>query len=253
MIAQEKEDNLMKEKDQNQGWRNFKGDSIGAVVDLKKCENLVPATEQIKQQHCDMGDGIEGDCPIFLGKSDYCQYNTENRGKRRKAPKKGTKCPWYQRIARMLVIMIGIFVVIITITIWSTIRYSDSRNTPLLFSSGRLALHKGSIYTRDRESIIIADDGKGFVEMVYYLSLDSQGLITTRALGTNRYFAFAWIPKPPYFEGANSMIDYNCDGQYTPMGLGGEMIIPGCFIKILTDKMINISPSRSSTKSDIVL
>ena len=95
-----------------QGWRHFKGDTIGVVVDLKRCGNLVPATEQIRRQHCDMGDGREGDCPIILGKSDYCQDNTENKEKHGKAPIKQAKRSWYQRIARMLVILI-----LITITI----------------------------------------------------------------------------------------------------------------------------------------
>jgi len=38
------------------------------------CIHLSPPKEKVKRWHCDMGDGREGDCPIFLGKSEDCNY-----------------------------------------------------------------------------------------------------------------------------------------------------------------------------------
>jgi len=39
------------------------------------CLNLVPATTQVRRPHCDMGDGREGDCPIFLKKKEKCRLH----------------------------------------------------------------------------------------------------------------------------------------------------------------------------------
>lgn len=44
----------------------------------KTCKFLVPATKNVKRPHCDMGDGREGDCPIYIGKTNKCQF-TERR------------------------------------------------------------------------------------------------------------------------------------------------------------------------------
>jgi len=150
---------------------------------------------------------------------------------------KSTKQPWYQRIARRIVLTIITFAAVSIIAGLSILYYSISRDTPLLFYANTYALHKGSIYALNKEKIILADDQKGFIEAVSYLNMDNQMLVTTRALGTGRYFAFAWVPKLDSFEGAYGLIDYNCDGQYTPMIIGGAMIIPACFRKILTDKI----------------
>ncbi len=197
----------MKEKDQNQGWKHFKGDTLGVIV----------------KDHI-------GSIP----------HHDEDPFK---------KLPWYQRIARMLVIMLGIFVVIIAITIWSTIWYSNSRDTPLLLYADQYALHKASVYVRNKEDIIRASDKKGLIEAVSYLNMDNQMLITVRALGTGRYFAFIWVPKLDSLEGTYGMIDYNCDGQYTPMVIGGDIIIPTCFKDIVIKKMGSIMPGTGGVSS----
>lgn len=211
----------MKEnKDQNQGWKHFKGDTIGVIV-----------------------EDPTGSIP-------RCPKNREIRGK---APKKSTKQPWYQRAARMLVIILGFSGIVLVIIGMSIFWYSTSRDTPFLYYEDQYALHKGSVYTHNKETIVLADDKKGFIEMVSYLNMDKQMLVTTRALGTNRYFAFVWVPKSDSFDGAYGLIDYNCDRQYTPMIIGGGMVIPTCFRKILTDKMAPISPTSPKKKPDIVL
>lgn len=43
------------------------------------CVNLAPPLPltRVKRWHCDMGDGREGECYIFLGESDACQFRKE--------------------------------------------------------------------------------------------------------------------------------------------------------------------------------
>lgn len=36
--------------------------------------HLVPPKKSVNRHHCDMGDGYSGDCPIFLGKTNYCRF-----------------------------------------------------------------------------------------------------------------------------------------------------------------------------------
>ena len=38
------------------------------------CLNLVFATTQVPRLHCDMGDGREGDCLIYLKKAEQCRF-----------------------------------------------------------------------------------------------------------------------------------------------------------------------------------
>lgn len=43
-----------------------------------RCKFLVPGSKStIQRPHCDMGDGREGDCPIYLGKSDKCKFRKD--------------------------------------------------------------------------------------------------------------------------------------------------------------------------------
>lgn len=218
MLANSKEDDPMKEKDQNQGWKHFKGDTIGVVLSSENSKTT--------------------DRP-------------ENKEKQRKAPIKGTKRSLPQRIARKLVILM-IMLIAVPIIAWLSIYwYSTSRDTPILLYANEYALYNGSVYTHERESIVLADDGKGFIELTSYLNLSNQGVVTIRALGTHRYFAFVWMPKPPDFKDAYGLIDYNCDRQYTPMIIGGALIIPSCFKKILADKMAAISYTSPKVKPDI--
>ena len=206
----------MKEKDQNQGWKHFKGDTIGVVLSPENSKTT--------------------DRP-------------ENGKKQRKAPINGTKLPWYQRTARKIVILFGLFVAAIVITIVSIFYYSNSRDAPLLLYADQYALHKGSVYVRNKEDIIRAGDKKGLIESVSYLNTDNQMLVTVRALGTGRYFAFVWVPKLDSFEGAYGMIDYNCDGQYTPMIIDGDIIIPTCFKDIVIKKMGSIMPGTDGVSN----
>ena len=208
----------MKKNDQNQGWKHFKGDTIGVIVE--------DPTGSIPREE------VNDEKPL-------------------KAPKKGTLASLTQRIVRKLVIIIIISMTVPIIAGLSIMYYSTARDTPLLLNEDRLALYNGSLYLRGKESIILADDQKGFVEMVSYLNLDKQMLVTARALGIYRYFAFIWVPKLNSFEGAKGFIDLNCDRQYTPMIVDGNLIIPKCFKKILTDKMAPMSPSQSKGSSDI--
>lgn len=38
------------------------------------CRFLVPGKVDVPRIHCDMGDGREGDCRIYLGKSGRCKF-----------------------------------------------------------------------------------------------------------------------------------------------------------------------------------
>jgi hypothetical protein len=41
------------------------------------CIHLSPPRVDIERWHCEIGDGYEGDCPIFLNKSTHCSYKEE--------------------------------------------------------------------------------------------------------------------------------------------------------------------------------
>jgi len=51
-----------------------KREIIKADLSAIDCRFLVPASEEILRPHCDMGDGSEGDCPIYLGKTTDCLF-----------------------------------------------------------------------------------------------------------------------------------------------------------------------------------
>ena len=46
-----------------------------AAAQRVNCLNLVPATTQLQRMHCNMGDGREGDCLIYLKKAEKCRFH----------------------------------------------------------------------------------------------------------------------------------------------------------------------------------
>ncbi len=49
-------------------------DHTGEILRVN-CMNLVPGTKQVPRPHCDMGDGREGDCLVYLKKKESCIHH----------------------------------------------------------------------------------------------------------------------------------------------------------------------------------
>ena len=50
---------------------------VDPTTDVQRvnCVNLVPPLESVRRWHCNMGDGREGDCFIFLKKKESCRFH----------------------------------------------------------------------------------------------------------------------------------------------------------------------------------
>jgi len=47
---------------------------LALMEEAKKCEFFVPPTHNVRCDHCNMGDGLEGTCRLYEGTHDSCPH-----------------------------------------------------------------------------------------------------------------------------------------------------------------------------------
>lgn len=50
--------------------------NLSTAMQKINCVNLVPPKKDVPRPHCNMGDGREGECWIYLGKKAHCNFHS---------------------------------------------------------------------------------------------------------------------------------------------------------------------------------